>query len=240
LKRWDRHWYIDTPLESFHFEVSVMSRTPRRRLLGAGILIVASIEAALSEAGQIALSAFGPAASTQTFEVLGPGSREYATPTLIGTDQYDADGHILDSSSKFGPAFGRSGVAISNNRQKSGAAEGFLDIVFGTPALRAGGFVGYEFPWSVKVEFYNTQNELVGSITAAGVGGDNRFTGWEADSGTIGRVLVVDTLNTVRSGIFLDDFIQEAPEPSVRWGLVYGIVLNCLWCRRVAQRRRRS
>ncbi len=196
-----------------------------RLAAGFALLFLVSIPAS-AKAGQIDLSAFMPAATIQNFESLGSASSQYTTPLVIGNDTYDADDHTLISSSKLGPVIGRSGVAIANDAQRSNALIGFLDIVLGQPTLKAGMYVGFEFPWAADVQFYGPGDNLLGTLSLVGNGKDNHFAAWQADAGTIGRIRVVDMINNERS-IIVDDFIQEVPEPlSISNSLL--VILICL------------
>ncbi len=147
-------------------------------------------------AGQIGIGDFTAGASIQDFEILGPSTNSYISPLLVGNDTFDGDDHLLRSSSKFGPAIGRTGTALSNDAEKSNASVGFIEVLFGQPILRAGLYAGAQFAWEANVEFYDTESNLLGTISPSGIGGDNAFVAWQADNGFIGRIRVVEVAST--------------------------------------------
>jgi len=183
-------------------------------------------------AGQIGPEGFTAAADVQDFDVLGSSTISHVAPILIGIDSFDSDDHLLRSSGKFGPLIGRSGIALSNDPGSSDSSVGFIDIDLGNPAFRAGLYVGFEFPWSANVEFYNTASNLLGTIALSGNGKDNSFAGWQTDDEPIQRVRVIDTVND-GSAIIIDDLIQEVPEPLSTLQFLIGVLpLIGFWRRR--------
>jgi hypothetical protein len=170
-------------------------------------------EPVVSFPGQISIDAFTDAAVVQDFELLGPATQEFATPLTIDGDIYTAVGNILRSSSKFGPFMGRSGVAVAYKPNAEDAIAGLIEIEPGEPVLRAGVYVGFEFAWAAEAQFYARDSSLLGTIALAGMGRDNQFAGWQADTGRIGSIRIIDMTSNER-GIWLDDFIREVPEPS--------------------------
>jgi hypothetical protein len=73
-------------------------------------------------------------------------------------------------------------------------------------------YVGFEFPWAAEARFFGVNSSLLGTIAINGNGRDSQFAGWQADSGLIGGIQIVDMTNNARS-MRLDDFIREVPEP---------------------------
>lgn len=163
-------------------------------------------------AGQIGLGDFSSAATTQDFEVLGSSTISYVSPLLVGNDTFDGDDHLLRSSSKFGPVIGRTGTALSNDPGLSNASTGFIEIFLSEPPLRAGLYLGAEFPWSVDVKFYNEGNQLLGMLNFLGNGGDSAFAAWQADNGRISRILVAEQSPGGNIPLIIDDLLQEIPE----------------------------
>ncbi len=168
----------------------------------------------LLSAGQIGIDDFTAAAVVQDFEGLGIGSNRHPSVLVVGADTFEThDDDHLRSSSKFGPIIGRSRVALTNSPGSSNAPVGFIDIVLGNPAFRAGLYVGSEFPWAFDVEFLGAQDELLSSLAFSGNGRDNDFAAWQADAGLVSRIRVNDRFNDDSHPIIIDDFIQEVPEP---------------------------
>jgi len=189
-----------------------MNRTVARRHLRLGIVYLGATFAVMGrwffgfvEAGQVGPGAFTGAAVIQNFDDLGlPLSN--AAPLIVGNDTYTSDNGIVRWSEAFGPFIGRSGGALLSD---TGA--GFLNIELGHPARRAGLYVGTLELWTAEVSFYDESDSLSGTISTGSFGGSH-FTGWQADSGLIKRIRIVDTTanGTV---IAIDDFIQQVPEP---------------------------
>jgi hypothetical protein len=179
--------------------------------IGIGLLLSFALPA-IARGAQIGVNDFTAAAIIQNFEGLTNGN--HISPFLIGSDTYDSDNHNVRSSSKFGPVIGRSGVAISNDSEGSSASTGYLDIVLATPALRAGMYVGFETPWAASASFYDTGNNLLGTIGLGSGAGSNNFAGWQTIGGLIERIRVVDQTTNNPFSIIIDDLIQEVPEPA--------------------------
>jgi hypothetical protein len=179
-------------------------------------------------AGQIGIGDFTAAAVLQDFSVLGTGTIEQTPTLIIGVDTFSTDDDRLRSSSKFGPVIGRDGVALSNSSGTSNVPIGFIDIVLGKSALRAGLYVGFEFPWSTNVKFCDTQDDLLGTLAISGSGRDNDFAAWQTDLGLIKRIRINDDFNDDNSSIIIDDFIQEIPEPGTLLLIIFGIITFCL------------
>jgi hypothetical protein len=203
----------------------------RRMIL---IVFCTAIQVVTAHAGQISQSAFTAAASTQTFESLGEGGGiAHTTPWQIGNDVYEGDGHLLETSSKFSFNMGRqSGIALGNSPPRAHSATGFIDITLGTPALRAGMYVGFEAPWVAQAEFYNTSNDLLGTLAMNGGARESRFAAWQADAGMIGRIRVVDGTTNDIYRLCIDDVIQEVPEPASAIIVTLGIFLRFTLLRR--------
>jgi len=203
--------------------------------LAAGLILFLSLASPAARGGQIGLGAFTSAAVVQDFEGLGIATTNHNSPFVIGNDTYDTDNHVLRSSGKFGPAIGRSGVAIENDPEGSTALIGFIEIVLGTPALRAGMYLGSQFAWAADVRFYDGSNILLGTVGLTGNGRDNGFVAWQADIGSIGRIHVVDLINIMdafNNPLIIDDFIQEIPEPLTIFNILIGILAVLLARRR--------
>jgi hypothetical protein len=181
-------------------------------LLQTTLGISGLITASSAYAAQVQVSAFSAAATVQGFESVGEVN--HAAPFLIGSDLFDTDNHVVRASSKFGPLIGRSGVGISNDSEGSSAQFGFMDVQLGSPALRAGMYVGFESGWSADVSFYDTSNSLLGTLSFSANARENRFAGWQADAGLISRIHVTDKTPNNLFPIVVDDLIQEVPEPS--------------------------
>lgn len=196
-----------------------------------GAFGICSLQSTL--AGQISIAEFTPAAVVQDFEGLPNGS--VGPSLLLDGDEFIANDYLIEISSKLGPAIGRTGVAIGNRSVSVPSEQGFIDIEFGNPALRAGLYVGVQAPWSAVVDFYDTGNDFVGSIPLSGVGRDSSFAGWEADSGLIGRIRVTDVINDGHS-LTIDDFVTEIPEPTALWVLFgFGSIVSLLLSRNSAR-----
>jgi hypothetical protein len=183
----------------------------RQQIASPLILLLAICAGSTAEAGQITLADFSPTAIVQDFEGMGTGSA-FSTPLLFAGNTYDANGGLLDHSSKLGPVIGRSGVAISSRTAATGGPPAFIDIAFSDAALRAGIYVGEQFAWAADVHFFDVTNALVGTIHLTGNGEDSHFAAWQADGGWIKRIQVINTANENR--IVVDDLIQEVAEPA--------------------------
>ncbi len=67
----------------------------------------------------------------------------------------------------------------------------FIDIVLGTPVLRAGGWVGGS---PGNVQFFDEADTLLGTVPVSPVYDVSMaFAGWEADAGLIKRIRINDT-----------------------------------------------
>lgn len=181
-------------------------------------------------AGSISQADFSSAAMIEDFESFGTGL-DYVTPITVNGATYRANGDKLRHSSKFGPTINRSGVAIANGELPS---PGWIEITLGIPAIRAGAYVGQQFPWAADVQFFDTNDLSLGSLHATGSGGDNQFVAWQSTDSLIRRIRFSGGSN-VAEFLVVDDFITEVPEPAVAACLGIGLFVAgtvCRWPRR--------
>lgn len=184
-------------------------------LLAPAALVVAVLSVLFSSkmgwAGQITLADFSSGAVVENFEGFGTGL-VLATPVIVAGNIYNASGNRLARSSKLGPVIGRSGVAIANGALTGIGPPPFIDITLSNPALRAGMYVGGEFPWSADIQFFGMGNSLLGIIQLSGNGKDSQLAAWQADSESIGRIRATSTISDPTRFIIVDDLIVEVPE----------------------------
>jgi hypothetical protein len=188
-------------------------RVLARRLPAVAILVLLALSTPVL-AVQVGIDAFTSAAVIQDYESLGTASIFYTTPLVIGGDVYDTDDRAIRSSGKFGHTIGRSGVGIGHVCNDSG---GFIEIALGSPALRAGLYVGNQYAWTADVEFYSPSGTILGSVPLTGAGSDSSFVAWQSENAGIGRLRIVDTTGA-HNQMMVDDLIKEVPEPG---SLVY-------------------
>jgi hypothetical protein len=97
------------------------------------------------------------------------------------------------------------GEAIGTNTET-----GYIDAILNTPTLRAGGWIGAS---ASQVDFFDTNNNLLGSVFTLDCNCGPIFAGWQADSGLIGRVRFNDT-DIDGQIIVVDRFtVESVPEP---------------------------
>jgi hypothetical protein len=158
----------------------------------------------------IGIDDFGPAVVIEDYENLGLGTSQ-RTPRVIGNATYNSDDGFIRVA-QFGPALGTSGYAIGLN-----STIGWLDIELHQPVHRAGLVFGLDWPWAGSVQFFDTQDNLLGEVFQSV---DNRvdrgrFAGWEVDTGgLIARLRVNDTADPGHI-IAVDNLHTELiPEPA--------------------------
>ncbi len=149
---------------------------------------------------------FSPNVVIDTFEGYGLGERQ-RTPLVLSTATFHTDDQIIRFA-QFGPELGTGGFAIGNN-----TTLGYIDVQLHEPAYRAGLFYGLDWPWMATVSFFDTSNQLLGSIVESGSGA-GKFAGWQAPKGRrIARILVEDTADPGHI-IAIDNLYTESiPEP---------------------------
>jgi hypothetical protein len=181
-----------------------MGSVARRIVFFLGVITLSPL---MALAGPIGPEAFGPGATIETFT--GLGFPEFpvrnATPLLLGGNTYTTDSGAF--------RYTDFGISACNGECFGNDTDlGFIDVVFGTPVFRAGGFFGVNLPWTATVTFFDTGDVLLGSIDLAAPA-HLQFAGWES-AGLIGRMRVTDTSANERI-ILLDDLTTETavPEP---------------------------
>jgi hypothetical protein len=171
-----------------------------------------------AKAGPISLPGFGPGVVTD-FDNLPFGAGLNSAPFVT-------DGHTIDTDNgNF--VYGSNPVCDVRCVGTTGDLNEF-DITLAAPVLRAGVDVGIPLSFTATVEFLDASDVLLGSINLSGAG-QQLFAGWEADSGLIARIRVIDTASN--GSTTLIDNLRVVPEPTS--GLLLGFGLAGLGaCRR--------
>jgi hypothetical protein len=102
---------------------------------------------------------------------------------------------------------GESGTRIPRATARAAAA-----CALGTDALKAGIYVGASVPWSATVSFYDAAHDLLGTEYLGGTG--RAFAGWQADTGLVHQIQIVDTSAQLQS-LFIKDLETENNAPGV-------------------------
>jgi hypothetical protein len=167
------------------------------------VMLVVAILGTCAFAGQIDPSGF-VSPVVDTYEGLGLPF-DNAAPIVINGNTYGTDDGTLRYAG-FSVCF--SGSCIGNNTDT-----GYIDIVLGTPTLRAGGYVSLGS--NGNVTFFDQSDALLGTVpidTDAAT-----FAGWQADSGLIARMRITE--NNLNSQIVVFDNLtvegggSGVPEP---------------------------
>lgn len=186
--------------------------------------------------GTIGIGDFGPSATVQDFNDLGLPKNPpdiNTTPIVIGGNTFTTDNGRLRYVTLPGGAVQ---APFSGESLGTDAETGWIDVVLGTAALRAGGYLGIDQAWSATASFFDESDSLLGTVDVAGDPTVPAFMGWEADTGLIQRIRFADTAVNTRV-IFLDNLTTEIPEPSTFASLLgMGIVgfIGFWWRRRKA------
>lgn len=91
---------------------------------------------------------------------------------------------------------------------------GFIDAVFDQAFYRVGGFLGaFQQPNSASASFYDSLDNLLGTVSFTGLSAGNEFVGFESFQG-IKRVRFTDTAQN-GAVLSLDRLHRELPEPSM-------------------------
>jgi hypothetical protein len=168
--------------------------------------------------------------SIYTYEGLNLSSWDNAIPITLGGNIYTTDDGTMRYYA-FGVSGCVSGYCIGNNTDT-----GYLDIVLGTPVLRAGGWVGVS---SGYVEFFDTNDSFLGQVALSlGYSSNMAFAGWEAGSGLIKRIRINDTAandlivtfdnlyteSSVSDNLDPESGTSSVPEPSTIFLLGLGLM----------------
>ncbi|MDX2241614.1 MAG: PEP-CTERM sorting domain-containing protein [Leptolyngbyaceae cyanobacterium bins.302] len=201
----------------------------------AAISLLPTVESR-ANAAQIAPSTFGSHTVVTDFDSGFPPYNHFINgPLVVNGNTYTGDRNSLRYDPGFGSTIGRNEGGLSNNY-----ALGFIDVVLGTGAKRAGGYTGGTAPNAinparVRVDFFDELDQLLGSVTEEAGFKQGFFAGWEAEQGLIKRVRF-NALVETGSVLIIDDFMTEAatvtpprsvPEPTSIVGLmVLGMALS--------------
>lgn len=149
---------------------------------------------------------FSPHVVIDTFEGYRLGERQW-TPLVLSTATFHTDDRVIRFA-QFGPELGTGGFAIGNN-----TTLGYIDVHLHEPAYRAGLFYGLDWPWMATVSFFDTNNQLLGSIVGSGSGA-GKFAGWQAPKERrIARILVEDTADPGHIIVIDNLYTESIPEP---------------------------
>jgi hypothetical protein len=154
-------------------------------------------------AGQIGQGDF---VSPSVFNFNGLGlPNDSTTPIVLGGNTYSTDDNDLRYYA-YGANSCVDGECIGSNTDA-----GYIDIVFATPVLRAGGWVGIS---SGNVQFFNESDVLLGTVPVTAIYTSSiDFAGWQADTGLIKRIRINDTtLNNLI--ISFDNLTVEGGAPA--------------------------
>ncbi|MCR9293481.1 MAG: PEP-CTERM sorting domain-containing protein [bacterium] len=180
-----------------------------------------------ARADMVDIGDFGEDAFLTDFNNLGLPTLN-APPLVIGGNVFDIDSSAIRYNASGSVVIsGMSGENISNSTD-----EGFIDVQFFSPVLRAGAVFGSTLQgWTATVSFFDASNNQLGFINIAGNGGEGVFAGWE-DSALINRMRVTDTSANGRVMVMDDLRYEFVPEPSS--GLCLALLGTLLFRRRRA------
>jgi hypothetical protein len=166
----------------------------------------------------------------EDFEALPFGGN--ASPLSLGGNMFTTDDpffRVLNVSL----THGMTGRGLGTNNEF-----GFIDVVLGTPVLRAGAVVGVDGAWSATVSFFDQNDVEIGTILESRPGnpdvtGTGVFVGWEADSGLIKRIRFTDTFENPDPELIritlIDDFTTEViPEPQSLILMCAGLLITAM------------
>jgi hypothetical protein len=166
-----------------------------------------------ASAGPIGPSAFSPAARVVTYDNLGlPFVNQ--VPLFIAGDSYTT---FRDFHMTYDPNWGQFVLGLSGGALATDIGHETLQIDLGTDALKAGIYVGTSVPWSATVSFYDAAHNLLGTEYLGGTG--RQFAGWQADTGLVHQIQIVDT-STQLQALFIKDLetensvVSAVPEPA--------------------------
>jgi hypothetical protein len=189
--------------------------------LPALLLLATALSA---NATQIQIADFSGSETVTTFDGLGLAFQTTGSLVLDG-NTYTTDSGVIRYSTFQACT---TNECIGNNSDL-----GYIDVVLGSLATRAGATVGILQSWTGQVEFFDAANALIGTINVPTRSG-TIFAGWEHAAG-ISRYRLTD-LTANSSVINLENFRFEGsvPEPSTM--LLLGAALAGLRCVRRTRR----
>lgn len=185
-----------------------------KQLLLLGLIIPALAPATVS-AGLIGPGDFSSNARIVSYDNLGLPFVN-GTPLVISGDSYAT---FLDSHLLYDMGWGQTVLGLSGGALATDAGHEILHIDLAADALKAGINVGAGAPWSATVTFYDSSHTLLGTEFLSGSGLDNEFAGWQADTGLVHELDIVDTSARIQNLFFknleTDNAAANAvPEPA--------------------------
>lgn len=166
-------------------------------LLGLAAL---AISTGSSSAGWVQGGDFAPGARIITYDNLGLPFVN-GTPLVISGDSYITyrDFHLLYNNTYGQFALGLTGGALATD-----SGHETTRIYLGTDAAAAGIEIGAAASWSATVNFYDAAHNLLASGSFVGSGVDHAFAGWNADTGLVHEMEIIDTSPAQQNFFFKD------------------------------------
>lgn len=199
-----------------HMPAALAAATSNSRAMLAAVFgAILGLAAAPLAAAEVGLAFFGTDAVTESFETAGGTGFYFGGPITIGDRVYAGS----PSTQAGGFVACRSGRCLGNNLDQQ-----VLRVSLGSFVSAAGGHVsGFSDSWSVRADFRDAGDGLLGSVTRSGSGAAPAFIGFQSLAAPIARVDFTDLAADVRI-IVLDDFVTLAataavPEPAT-WALL--------------------